>query len=59
MGVEVAAREQRLRTQVEQLVIAIDEERKAAQVAEITESDYFRQLKARAKLLAARNAART
>jgi adenylate cyclase len=59
MGVEVAARERRLRTQVEQLVIAIDEERKAAQVAEITESDYFRQLKARARLLAARNAART
>jgi CheY-like chemotaxis protein len=59
MGVEVAARERRLRTQVEELVIAIDEERKAAQVAEITESDYFRQLKARAKVLAARNAART
>jgi DNA-binding response OmpR family regulator len=59
MGVEVAARERRLRTQVEQLVIAIDEERKAAQVAEITESDYFRQLKARAKVLAARQAART
>jgi adenylate cyclase len=59
MGVEVAAREHRLRTQVEQLVIAIDEERKAAQVAEITESDYFRQLKARAKVLAARQAART
>ena len=49
MGVEVAARERRLRAQVEQLVIAIDEERKAAQVAEITESDYFRELKARAK----------
>jgi len=59
MGVEVAARERRLRTQVEQFVIAIDEERKAAQVAEITESDYFRQLKARAKVLAARQAART
>ena len=58
MGVEVAARERRLRTQVEQLVIAIDEERKAAQVAEITESDYFQKLKARAKVLAARNAAR-
>ena len=59
MGVEVAARERRLRAQVEQLVIAIDEERKAAQVAEITESDYFQKLKARAKVLAARNAART
>jgi len=59
MGVEVAARERQLRAQVEQLVIAIDEERKAAQVAEITESDYFQKLKARAKVLAARNAART
>ena len=59
MGVEVAARERRLRDQVEQLVIAIDEERKAAQVAEITESDYFQKLKARAKALAARKAART
>lgn len=58
MGVEVAARERQLRAQVEQLVIAIDEERKAAQVAEITESDYFQKLKARAKVLAARNAAR-
>src|SRR6185369_9323781 len=58
MGVEVAARERRLRDQVEQLVIAIDEDRKAAQVAEITESDYFQKLKARAKVLAARNAAR-
>jgi CheY-like chemotaxis protein len=59
MGVEVAARERRLRTQVEQLVIAIDEERKAAQVAEITESDYFQKLKVRARVLAARNAARS
>ena len=59
MGVEVAARERRLRAQVEQLVIAIDEDRKAAQVAEITESDYFQKLKARAKVLAARNAARS
>jgi DNA-binding response OmpR family regulator len=58
MGVEVAARERRLRAQVEQLAIAIDEERKAAQVAEITESDYFQKLKARAKVLVARNAAR-
>jgi len=59
MGVEVAARERRLRAQVEQLVIAIDEKKKAAQVAEITESDYFQKLKARAKVLAARSTART
>jgi len=58
MAVEVAARERKLRDQVEQLVIAIDEERKAVQVAEITESDYFQKLKARARSLAARSAAR-
>jgi len=58
MGVEVAARESRLRAQMQQLVIAIDEDRKAAQVAEITESDYFQKLKARARVLTARNAAR-
>jgi DNA-binding response OmpR family regulator len=58
MAGEVAARERKLRDQVEQLVIAIDEERKAAQVAEITESDYFQKLKARARSLAARSAAR-
>jgi DNA-binding response OmpR family regulator len=58
MGVEVAAREQRLLSQVEQLAIAIDQQKKAAQVAEITESDYFQKLQARARDFTARRAAR-
>jgi DNA-binding response OmpR family regulator len=44
MGREVAAREQRLQKQVEQLRIEIDQTRKAHQVAEITDTDYFQQL---------------
>jgi DNA-binding response OmpR family regulator len=59
MAVEVAARQRRLEDQVQQLTIAIDEQKKAAQVDEITESDYFRNLKARARHFAARRAART
>lgn len=58
MGVEVAARERRLEAQVHQLTIAIDERKKAAQVQEITESDYFRELKARAHQFSGRRAAR-
>ena len=59
MAVEVAARERRLQVQVHQLTIAIDERKKAAQVREITESDYFRDLKARAHHFSVRRAART
>lgn len=44
MAKEVAAREQRLRREVQQLRIEIDETRAARQVEEITESDYFRRL---------------
>jgi DNA-binding response OmpR family regulator len=58
MAVEVAARERRLEAQLHQLTIAIDEQRKAAQVDEITESDYFRDLKARAQHFSVRRAAR-
>ena len=58
MAVEVAARERRLSAQVHQLTIAIDERRKAAQVREVTESDYFRDLKARAHHLSVRRRAR-
>jgi DNA-binding response OmpR family regulator len=54
MAVEVAMREQRLRQQVHQLTIEIDERKKAAQVAEITESDYFRELQKRASGLTSR-----
>ena len=48
MAAEVYAREQRLKQQVQQLRIELDEARQAHQVAEITESDYFQQLQATA-----------
>jgi DNA-binding response OmpR family regulator len=48
MAAEVYAREQRLKQQVQQLRIELDESRQAHQVAEITESDYFQQLEATA-----------
>lgn len=51
MANEVAAREQRLRQEVEKLRIQIDEAKKAREVAEITESDYFQQLQQRAREL--------
>ena len=44
MAKEVAAREQRLRREVQQLRIEIDEARTSRQVDEITESEYFRRL---------------
>lgn len=45
MAREVQAREQRLQQQVQELRIEIDRAREAQQVAEITGSDYFQQLK--------------
>ncbi len=51
MASEVKAREDRLRAEVMELRIEIDEARQARQVAEITGSDYFRDLRARAKEL--------
>ena len=44
MAKEVAAREQRLRREVQQLRIEIDEARATRQIQEITESDYFQRL---------------
>jgi len=44
MAREVQAREQRLKQQVRELRIEIDEARQTTKVAEITESDYFKQL---------------
>jgi len=41
MARQVYAREQQLQRQVQQLRIEIDQTRKAHEVAEITESDYF------------------
>jgi len=49
MASEIYAREQRLKQQVQQLRIELDEVRQAQQVAEITESDYFQQLQAKAQ----------
>jgi DNA-binding response OmpR family regulator len=44
MALEVRAREERLRQQLEALTIKIDETKKSAQVAEITDTDYFQNL---------------
>jgi DNA-binding response OmpR family regulator len=48
MAREVNAREQALKREVQELRIEIDEERAAAQVAEITDTDYFQDLQRRA-----------
>jgi len=47
----VEERERRLKEQIAQLRIEIDEAKKARQVAEITETDYFRDLRAKARQL--------
>jgi CheY-like chemotaxis protein len=49
MARQVYAREQSLRQQVHELRVEIDEARKARQVAEITETEYFRELYAKAQ----------
>ncbi len=54
MAREVIAREESLRQQVHELQIEIDEAKKARQVAEITETEYFRNLCERAERLRAR-----
>jgi GAF domain-containing protein len=46
VALEVYAREQGLRQEIRDLRIALDESRQARQVAEITETDYFQQLRA-------------
>ncbi len=51
MAREVQAREQRLRQQVQELRIEIDEVKKARQVAEITDTDYFQALQEKARTL--------
>jgi two-component system, cell cycle response regulator len=51
MAREVQQREQRLRKQVEDLQIVIDETRQAKKVAEITETGYFRSLSGQAEEL--------
>jgi two-component system, cell cycle response regulator len=49
MAKEVYTREQRLRSQVAQLRIEIDRAKMERQVSDITETDYFRKLRERAK----------
>jgi methyl-accepting chemotaxis protein len=49
MAVEVQARVERLKRQVEELRIEINEAKKAKQVAEITETEYFQYLQEHAK----------
>ena len=51
MARQVYAREQSLRQQLQELQIEIDEVKKARQVAEITETEYFRDLCAKAQRL--------
>src|SRR5262249_36332288 len=51
MALEVVAREQRLQQQVAELHIEIDKAKKARQVAEITETEYFQELRKKAREL--------
>lgn len=51
MAREVHGREQRLKQQVEDLRIEIDEVKRSRQVSEITETDYFRDLVSKARQL--------
>ena len=55
MAREVHAREQRLKQEVRQLRIEIDERRTARQVAEITETDYFQDLQKKVDTLRLRS----
>jgi two-component system cell cycle response regulator len=48
MAREVRAREERLQQQVTELRIEIDEARQAAKVAEVTDTEYFKELRAQA-----------
>ena len=56
MANEVAAREERLAQQVRRLTVEVDEARKARQVEEITNSEYFQSLQQRARSLRSRHA---
>jgi DNA repair ATPase RecN len=51
MADEVIAREQRLKQEVRDLRIQIDEEKRRQQVAEITGSDYFQTIRDKARKL--------
>ena len=51
MAGEIAAREAKLRQEIETLRIEIDESQKARQVSEITETEYFQALRQKARAL--------
>lgn len=55
MAEQVIARESSLRQQVQQLKIEIDQAKKQREVAEVTDSQYFRDLQQRARELRARH----
>lgn len=55
MARQVYAREERLKQQVQELRIEIDEVKKAHQVSDITETEYFRELVSKAETLRRRN----
>jgi energy-coupling factor transport system substrate-specific component len=55
MAHEVIQREEGLRQQVQQLRIEIDEAKKARQVSEITETEYFRTLREKARRMRAKD----
>jgi HAMP domain-containing protein len=55
MAGKIYQREQNLRKQVEQLKIEIDEAKKMKQVNEIADSDFFRELKAKARKMRKRH----
>jgi DNA-binding response OmpR family regulator len=51
MAHEVAAREEQLKQQIQVLSIEIDQAKKASQVSEITDTEYFQELRKKAKEL--------
>jgi len=56
MARQVRAREERLEREIKELSVQIDERKRRQQVAEITETDYFRDLQRRAEELRGRGA---
>jgi DNA-binding response OmpR family regulator len=51
MAQEIAAREEQLKRQIQVLRIEIDQAKKARQVSEITDTEYFQELQKKAKAL--------
>ena len=51
MAGEVAAREAQLKKEIQVLQIGIDQVQKARQVSEITDTEYFQELRRKAKVL--------